>query len=208
MSQARRFAVRDRDLTRQRIIAAVGEVLAADGFQGLGVNAVARRAGADKVLIYRYFGALPDLLAAYAEEGDFWWQVADLIGPALPGPAEETFAAWLPLLFRRHVAALRARPVTLEIMAWETIERNELTEALAAVRERRSLAVMHAIAGRCPPPAGVDVPALVGLLGAATNYLLIRARATKIFQSIDLGADAGWERLFDTIARIGSALGG
>jgi AcrR family transcriptional regulator len=205
MSSARRPAVRDRDQTRQRILAAVGEVLASEGFSGIGINAIARRAGADKVLIYRYFGALPALLAAYAEEGEFWWHPAELLEPA---PAEDSFAAWLPLLFRRHVAALRARPVTLEIMAWEAVVTNELTQALAAVRERRSLAVMHAVAVRCPPPAaGVDLAAVAALLGAATNYLLIRARSLREFQSIDLGDEAGWERVFCTIARIGAALG-
>jgi AcrR family transcriptional regulator len=208
MSASRRPSIRDRDLTRQRILAAVGEVLAADGFRALGINAVARRAGADKVLIYRYFGALPALLAAYAEDGDFWWRVHELIGPELPPPTESSFAAWLPLLFRRHAAALRARPVTLEIMAWETVESNELTEALAAVRERRSLQVMNEVAARCPPPAGVDIAALAALLGAATNYLLIRARGIRQFQSVDLSSDAGWERLFTTIGQIGRALEG
>jgi AcrR family transcriptional regulator len=199
-------ATRDRDVTRQRILAAVGDLLAGEGFRAVGINAVARRAGVDKVLIYRYFGALPELLAGYAEEGDFWWRVEEVIGPDLPAPEPETFAAWLPLIFRRHVAALRARPVTIEIMAWETVERNELTAALAAVRERRSLAVMHALAARCPPPPGLDVAALAALLGAATNYLLIRARGIRQFSSIDLGAEAGWERLFAMIGRIGTAL--
>ncbi|MFU8830406.1 MAG: hypothetical protein ACNA8P_13365 [Phycisphaerales bacterium] len=35
------------------MIRAVGTLLARDGFQGMGVNAVAREAGVDKVLIAR-----------------------------------------------------------------------------------------------------------------------------------------------------------
>jgi len=202
----RRGAIRDREATRRRILGAVGELLAAEGFRALGINAIARRARADKALIYRYFGGLPELLAAYAEEGDFWWKVDDMLGAQLRPPAHDTLAGWIALVFRRHVAALRARPETLEIMAWETIERNELTSALAAVRETRSLAVMQALTGRFAVPAQFDAAAFGALIGAATNYLLIRARGIRVFQGIDLGKRGGWERMFKTIEQIAIAV--
>jgi AcrR family transcriptional regulator len=197
---------RDREATRQRILAAVGEVLAAEGFRGLGINAIAKQAGTDKVLIYRYFGDLDGLLAAYAEEGDFWWSVDELTGPDLPKPKRDTLSAWFGLVFRRHIAALRARPVTLEIMGWETVEPNELTAALSAVRERRSLAVMQDLIARFPPPPNVDIGAMVAIFGAASNYLLIRARGVRHFQGLDLGRKDGWERLIATIERLAEAM--
>jgi AcrR family transcriptional regulator len=202
----RRGATRDRGATRARILGAVGELLAEQGFRALGVNAIARRARADKALIYRYFGGLPELLAAYAEEGDFWWKVEDLVGAHLRPPARDTLAGWIALVFRRHVAALKARPETLEIMAWETIERNELTAALAAVRETRSLAVMKALTDRFPIRADFDVAAFGALFGAATNYLLIRGRGIRVFQGVDLGKPSGWERMFKTIEQIAMGL--
>ena len=71
----------------------MGEVLARDGFGAIGVNAIARQAGVDKVLIYRYFGGLPELLRAWGASGRFWPRVADLLGAdpqallALPRPS-------------------------------------------------------------------------------------------------------------------------
>jgi len=202
----RKGPLRDREATRARILGAVGELLAEQWFRALGINAITRRARADKALIYRYFGGMPKLLAAYAEEGDFWWKVEDLVGAHLQPPARDTLAEWIGLVFRRHVAALKARPATLEIMAWETIERNELTSALAAVRETRSLAVMKTLTDRFQAPAGFDVAALGALLGAATNYLLIRARGIRVFQRIDLGRAAGWERILGMIEEIAAAM--
>lgn len=132
---------RDRDATKARLIRAVEELIALDGFGVVGINAVARRAGADKVLIYRYFGGLAALLAAYAEEGDFWWRVDDLLAEPLPGRAdEEGLPACLATVFARHAAFLRDHPVTLEVIAWEMSERNELTQGLESVRESRSQA--------------------------------------------------------------------
>lgn len=197
---------RDRAETSARILASVGETLAKGGFRSLGINAVAERAGVDKVLIYRYFGGLPELLAAYGEHGEFWWRADDMIGAHLPKPAADTLDAWVELVFRRHVAWLRARPVTLEIMGWETIERNELTQALADVREARGLEVMNRVASRFALPAGIDIAAVAALFGAATNYLAIRARGIRQFQGLDLGRDEGWERLHRTIGALAGAL--
>ncbi len=47
------LTTRNRGLTASKIIDAVGHVLARDGFTKIGINAIAREAGVDKVLIYR-----------------------------------------------------------------------------------------------------------------------------------------------------------
>lgn len=190
---------RDRAATRAGLLQAVGTLIAEEGFGAVGVNAVARRAGSDKVLIYRYFGGLPGLLAAYAEEGDFWWRVEDLLAEPLP-PADEpaALARTLERLFERHAAFLRAHPVTLEVIAWEMSARNELTAALESVREARSLALLRRLAARFAAPEAEFLaqfgPALA-LLGGAANYLAARGRRPTVFAGVELDSDAGWERL-------------
>jgi AcrR family transcriptional regulator len=52
------------------LVRAVGTLLARDGFTALGVNAVAKEASVDKVLIYRYFGGMPELLGAFGRSAD------------------------------------------------------------------------------------------------------------------------------------------
>jgi len=198
--------VRDRAETERRILAAIGETLAKSGFQALGVNAIAKRAGVDKVLIYRYFGGLDELLAAYAEHGDFWYRYEDIAGEKLPPAKPNTPGAWMALAMRRHVAWLKSRPITLEIMAWETIERNDLTAALSRVREERGLAIMRRVASRFEVPQGLDLAALVALFAAATNYLLIRARGIRQFQGLDLRREEGWDRLFAAVQQATDAM--
>ena len=72
MSTAAATRTRDRAATEERILAAVGEVLARDGFGAIGINTIAREAQVDKVLIYRYFGGLPELLKTWGASGRFW----------------------------------------------------------------------------------------------------------------------------------------
>jgi len=181
------------DATRRRLVEAVGAILARDGFGKLGVNAIAAEAGADKVLIYRYFGGLPELLSVYAESTAFWPTVEELAG----GSLEELSA--MPLMKRwkhaihQYLVQLRARPLTQEILAWELSERNEVTARLEDVRERRALVMIKALAHDVPE--SVDVAALTLLFGSAIHYLLLRARKIRIMNGIDLRTDAGWQRL-------------
>src|SRR5215468_12191569 len=68
----RRTGHRDREQTRKKILAAMGTLLARRGSSGLGINAIAREARIDKVLIYRYFGGLDQLYRAFALEGNIF----------------------------------------------------------------------------------------------------------------------------------------
>ena len=52
---------------------------------------------------------------------------------------------------------------------------------------------------------GVDVADLAALVGAATNYLVIREHGIRHFQGLDLRGD-GWERLFAVVERIAHAM--
>ena len=132
---AREAKPRDREATRARLIEAVGSLLAREGFKGLGVNAVAREAGVDKVLIYRYFGGLQQLIAAFGREGNFWPSIKELSGGDIEAYHQLPVADQLSHLSRNFIQAIRKRPITQEILAWEMIERNELTIVLESVRE-------------------------------------------------------------------------
>jgi AcrR family transcriptional regulator len=185
---------RDRAATRERILGAVGTVLARDGFARLGVNAIAREAGVDKVLIYRYFGGLPELLRTWGSSGHFWPRVSDLLGDdpraVLDLPEHERFARFL----EHFIDALRARPLTLEILAAELQERNELTAILEAEREAWGEEAARVLGG----PAYASQPHLAAVtivLVAGVQYLMLRARRLRVFGGLDLQTDAAWDEI-------------
>ena len=62
---------RNRAMTMERILRAMGEVIAERGTEKAGINAVAEKAQVNKVLIYRYFGGWNGLLEAYVQRGFF-----------------------------------------------------------------------------------------------------------------------------------------
>jgi hypothetical protein len=88
------------------------------------------------VLIYRYFGGLPELLAAFARRSEFWPDEEELLREVPPRAGMPAIAAGtLKALLR----GLRSRPMTQEVLRWELSASNDLTGKLAAVREEQSL---------------------------------------------------------------------
>ena len=185
--------VRDRGITSRRLISALGSLLAREGFKGVGVNAVAREAGVDKKLIYRYFGGLEGLIGAFGREGDFWPSILELAGGDLKAVSRLSLEDRLSAFSRNFIRGLRRRPMTLAIMAWEMVEKNELTRELEAVREQRTMEFFKMFFGAERP--GLDLQAVVMLVGAAVSYLLIRSDHIDVYGGLGLATDEDWERI-------------
>jgi len=195
---------RDSDAMRARILAAVGALIAHDGLAGVGVNALARAAGCDKVLIYRYFGDLDGVYAAYAAKSDFWWTVEDLTEGL--DPSRTSLAEALKTMLRRHAEALRSRPITLAVLAAELTNRTALVVALEALRERRALQASAWIGEHYRLPPGLDVAAISMLIGVAINYLAVRARTLSVMSGVRIASEDDWRRVFAAIDAIVDAL--
>jgi AcrR family transcriptional regulator len=189
---------RDRTATEARILGAVATVLARDGCSGIGVNAIAKQAGVDKVLIYRYFGGLPELLRAWGASGHFWPRVADLLGPdpqaLLALPADERYARF----FDHFIDELRQRPLTLEILVAELTERNDLTALLEAEREAWGEEAVQVLGG-AEFAARPHLQGVTLLLVAGVQYLLLRSRRIRSFGGLELRSEAGWLQLKQAI---------
>lgn len=155
----------NRDDTTARILEAGLAILSEEGFAGLGVNSLARRSGADKQLIYRYFGGMDGFLAALGT------RVAEGLTGALDGsgarPASygQMAEALLLALFDHLQADANYRQLRLmEVAAPST--------ATAGFRAVRGAALARWVAAKgqaLPPPPGCDAPALNAMLIAAVE---------------------------------------
>ena len=192
---------RNREQTTARILNAVGAVLASEGFGGIGINAIAKQAGVDKVLIYRYFGGLPELLKVWGSSGQFWPSVQELLGDNpkafLALPAAERYAQFM----EHFVDGLRARPLTLEVLAAEVAQRNELTVILEAEREAWGEQASRLL-GAKEFIARPELRGLTLLLIAGVQYLLVRSRTIRIFGGIDIQSDDGWATLKTSVRKM------
>jgi AcrR family transcriptional regulator len=188
-----KFMARNKEETKARILAAVGKLLAESGFESLGVNAIAREAGVDKVLIYRYFEGLPLLLKSFATSGGYWMTHKELIGDDATNA--ETLADWMVHLLLKFLNDLKERPVTQEILRWELLEANSLTHELANVRDQLGLDSLKFLEEKGSFPHDKDVPAISAILIAGVVYLLLRTKVNNTFMGVDFSSPAGWQRI-------------
>jgi len=193
MVKKKQLKIRDKKITSRRLINAVGSLLAKKGFVGVGVNAVAREAGVDKVLIYRYFGGLEGLIAAFAKEGDFWPSALELAGGDLQKFSQMSLDERLSSFGSNFFQALKKRPVTQAIMAWEMIEPNGLTEELERIREEGIMEFFKMFFTK--EEINFDLQAVIMLLGAGISYLVIRSNHIDVFGGLELNSDEGWKRM-------------
>jgi AcrR family transcriptional regulator len=192
---------RDKEETKIRIVAAVGRQLARAGFRDLGVNSIAKEAGIDKVLIYRYFGGLPELLTAYAREGDYWPTSAELISDPTTVKAESV-ADWLVYILTKVQMAIRQRPITQEILRWEIIDHNELTKEFAAIRTRVAMECLSFINQQYPFPPELDTLALSTIILSSVVYITLRTETNSYYLGMDFSDPKNWDRINKMVTSI------
>jgi AcrR family transcriptional regulator len=117
---------RSRQKTQEKFLQAVLDLIAERGFSSLGINAIAKKAGADKVLIYRYFGDFAGLMLQVAESRQ-WLPTATEILNLLPAQDRDGPTV-LRTISRGLVHQIQTNKTSLQLMFWRKAEKNPLTE--------------------------------------------------------------------------------
>lgn len=190
-----------RERTERAILQALEEQLCETGMAGMGINAVAKRAGVSKELIYRYFDGLPGLMLAWMEEQDFWTRSTSVVKKEAAG--EQTPADLILAMLREQIDVLANNPPLREVRRWELIERNEVSAKLADRRETAARSFIDRVDGLT---GGTDLPAVVSIMLAGVLYLMLRAKTEEFFLGVPLRTDEGWDRIWEALKFLMNAL--
>jgi len=196
---------RNRPRTEERLRAALVEVLVAGGFAALTPSAVARAAGVDKMLIYRYFGGIAGLVEDVANRPGFFPSLEEVCGGDPAALRQRPLPERAATVLDNYARLLMARPAVLELMVWELVERNELTAITETVRERMGLAVAQDVFGDATEDPE-QLRSASAVLAAGVTYLALRRRKIRWFNGVDLRADTGWTQIRTAIATLASNL--
>ncbi len=198
--------IRDREETKRHILRAVGTILENSGFQDIGINNIAREAGVDKVLIYRYFGGLKELLHVFVEQGGLWPKTDDITTDD-PGTLKD-----LPLpqasivLLKGYLRELRNNPSAQEILREELVRRDGLASETAVAREKQGRDLVNILKLEPGLSENIDITAVASLLSAGFTYLLLRAKTTGVYLGMDLKSEEDWDRIEMTLEEIVRAI--
>lgn len=186
---------RDREATEKRLLDAVGQMIAEQGFEQIGINAVSARSGVSKILIYRYFGSLEGLIAAYIRKHDFWLNASfDFSDSAQLLPCVKA-------LFREQIGRLRTDPVLRKLYRWELSCNNDM---IAALRRQREEVGMNLIGQVCASTgrSQQEVAVWSALITASVTYLAMLGDYCPVFNGMDIDKDSGWEQICRELERL------
>jgi AcrR family transcriptional regulator len=187
-------AARDRGRTAAKLLEAARAIVFEDGFAAFGVNAVARRAGCDKQLIYRYFGGLDGLLVELAGNLPNW--IDDAVPVRLP--RAQTYAEATERSLAAFFGALRGNRLVQRILGWRLATDDAAVLSLGETCLTALARRMEQDRGPLTPPPGLDADAINKVLIAAAQQLALAPDAG----GIALRSDADWRRVERMLTQI------
>jgi AcrR family transcriptional regulator len=195
---------RDKEATQKKILQAFERLITRDGLHNVGINAVAREAGVDKVLVYRYFGGVPQLLAALASQHPLWPSFEEVIGTNALGAADLSAEEIAFRFLTGLVRELRKRPLSLAVLRAELVEQSSLTRELSRAREKWADDMLEYLQSTGVSPE-VMAP-VAAILSAGLLHLLLNPALADAFGGVDLKHEDGWKKMEEVLRRMVRAL--
>lgn len=127
--------LRDKEATKRKLIEAVSTILKSEGYLGLGVNKVAKQAGVNKKLIYKYFGTLNNLTETYITERDFWLVLSQNITKRLTEQPPGSEADFISSVLEEELKFFYHELEMQQIIRWQISEKNPFLRSISNVRE-------------------------------------------------------------------------
>lgn len=183
---------KNRQATEMSLIKAVNDIIEESGFEGLGINAVATKAGVAKVLIYRYFDSLDGLIAAYIQQNDYWINFNEQL------PDKAHISEFIKKTFKRQIVELRKSYTMKRLYRWELSTDNKIVRELRDKREKKSVWLVEAISKLTQHPQR-ETAAVATVISAAISYLALLEENCPVYNGLKIQTETGWEQLEDGI---------
>lgn len=184
--------VRNKQLTEQKLLKAVHELVEEDGFENIGVNALAARAGVSKMLIYRYFGSLDGLISSYISQHDYWINFNEDM------PESQCLGDFIKKMFRKQIAVLRENYALRRLYRWELSTDNALVHELRQKREKKGYGLVEAVSCLSRHPRQ-EIAVIATLISTSVSYLALLEENCPVYNGIHIQEESGWEQLSEGI---------
>lgn len=183
---------KNRQATELTLIKAVNDIIEENGFEGLGINAIAAKAKVSKMLIYRYFNSLDGLIAAYIQQNDYWINFNEEL------PDKEHLADFIKQIFKRQIVRLRESYTLKRLYRWELSTDNKFVKELRDKREEKGLWLIETVSRLSKHPQK-ETAAVASIITAAISYLALLEENCQVYNGLKIQQETGWEQLEEGI---------
>ncbi|CAH0183833.1 TetR/AcrR family transcriptional regulator [Chryseobacterium sp. Bi04] len=181
--------IRDKEKTKQKLLAAVGKILRVKGYSGLKVSKIAAVAGFDKKLIYEYFGSTDKLIDEYIKSQDYWTKFSPNIEEEVQiGKGKEALTQGILTQFE----SLKKNKELQKIILWELSESKPILKNILKQREEVGANLFENVTDPYFGENATSIRAMLALVVAGVYYLnLFPAYNGTEFCGIDMRTEEG-----------------
>jgi AcrR family transcriptional regulator len=184
---------RNKPRSKQRFLDAVEEILITKGIAGLKVNDIAKTAGLDKKLIYKYFGGTDQLMDEYIQTKDFWSNVKGEKVPEVITDGGQAFIEEMLLLQFDQVAKDKAFQ---KLLLWRLTEERKSLQKLTDAQEANGETLLQGITDPHFGGQSAQFRAIMAVLIGGAYYLDLYAAVNgSVFCGIDLATESGRQEI-------------
>ncbi len=180
-----------------QLIEAVSTIIADEGFSKIGINKIAKTAGCDKVLIYRYFGDLDGLITAWAKKHDFYIQAYDAFVKRVETASQVDLRKITKEILLSQLRFTKDNKIHQELLLWE-LSGGLKFKAIRDLREENG----HKLQKLLELKADIkdsNFSMYITLLIASINYIVLSTLEYPRFNGIDFSRDASWALYENTL---------
>jgi AcrR family transcriptional regulator len=197
------LSMKDKEQTKQRILDAVGELFKSEGQSGLNIARIAKKAGVDRNLIYRYFGAdVKRVMEAYIVQKDYWLKFAERIKSEAEKNNHETSKDLIIDILQKQWQYFSADKEMQHLILWELSGRSELMRSIHNTRELSNESILE-MADVHFQDSDIKLRPLIVLLLGGIYYANLHAMYNGNFISgMDVKSEQGQKDILKAIRQI------
>lgn len=184
--------------TERQLLDAISRIIEKEGYSGLGVNKIAKEAGCNKVLIYRYFNGLEGLILEWTKENDFFTNAySSLIIKIQEADKDVDTRQLVKDVFSTMLQFLRKNDMMKQIFIWELSGNVKFTH-IREIREKHGAKLYQLFEEKL----NKTIPNLdihISLIVAGINFLVVQTSHYPHFNGVDFSLENSWVRLEETI---------
>jgi len=168
--------IRDKERTKLKLLSAVGSILKKDGFTGLNVSNVAKKANVHRKLIYDYFGGMESLVKEYLNSKDYFKVSLDQIDEIMESSKTDFGRQMAYTLLENQFDALMENDEMRKIINWGLSENLKPLVELNQERERLGELFFSQITDDYFKGKDKNFRAIEGILVGAVYYITLQAK--------------------------------
>jgi AcrR family transcriptional regulator len=164
--------IKNKDLTKKKLVWAVGEIIKTDGFSALKISTIAKVANVDRKLVYRYFGSLDRLIESYIIENDYWMIFADKLKQSVSDKTYENHQSLIADILKNQFQFFLREKNMQRLILWELSTESALMRSIHNTREANSQSFFEVTDAQFPG-SKVNFRAIAALLVGGIYYTIL-----------------------------------